>query len=305
VSSAFASDGRSAHSHGSRQRFLRGLRTALREKRGFAAGKLGFSEQVWLQSCAEPDGGTPAERARRAAMRFHACTQAGVFPDSDEYVARCGAAFLQSLGHMDFVAAHTSPLVEHVVARLGLRPHLVGFNDLEPNRSIPYEPADCYLPDLQDLRVLIVTTPADLLVERAVPETFAAVWRSTGCPWFYPASLEALSFTSVFDPSVREKFGSSLELESSICGELCTRDFDVALVGASSMGVPIVRQVKEMGKVGLSLGGHLQVLFGVQGRRWRDDPAWQRSYWNDSWVDMPTDTYPRRAGWVVDDGAYW
>lgn len=290
---------------GARQDFLGALRNALSEKSGFAAGKLGFSEQVWLQSCAEPDREIRSAQARRAAMRFHACTQAGVFPDSDEFVTQCGSAFMTSLAQMDFLAAHHSPLVDRVLERLDRRPSVIGFNDLEPNRSLPYEPMDCYLPDLQDRRVLIITTPADLLVQRAIPDIFTAVWKSTGCPWFYPASVEALSFTSVFDPSVREKFDSSLELESSICRDLARRDFDIALVGASAMGIPIVRHVKEMGKVGLSLGGHLQVLFGVQGRRWRDDPDWQRDYWNPSWLDMPTETYPRRGGWVVDDGAYW
>lgn len=288
-----------------RQDFLGGLRLALSEKRGFAAGKLGFSEQVWLQSCAERDGEIRSVKARRAVMRFHACTQAGVFPDSDEFVTHCGSAFMQSLAQMDFLAAHHSPLVDRVLARLDRQPSVIGFNDLEPNRSLPYDAMDCYLPNLQDRRVLIITTPADLLVQRATPEVFTAVWKSTGCPWFRPASVEALSFTSVFDPTVSERFDSSLELESSICSDVATRDFDIALVGASAMGIPIVRRVKEMGKVGLSLGGHLQVLFGVQGRRWRDDQAWQRAYWNNSWVDMPTDVYPRRRGWVVDDGAYW
>lgn len=291
----------------SRNAFLGALRTAVCENKGFAAGKLGYSEQVWIASNtdAPSTGEAKFERAKRASARFHACMQIGVFPNSDEYLSSSARSFRHSLSGIDFLAVHESPLVEDVVGSLTHKPHLIGFNELEPNREIPYRAEDCYLPSLRNQRVLIITSPADLLVQRANVDTFTAVWRKTGCPWFYPRSVDGLAFTSLFDPDVRQDFDSSLEVLAHICDEIAMREFDVAIVGAGSLGIPIVHHVKQLGKIGLSLGGHLQVLFGVQGKRWREDAQWQRSYGNEAWIDMPSQAHPRGKDWLADGGAYW
>lgn len=287
--------------------FLDSLRSALEDRQGFAAGKLGYSEQVWLasrdQSAATVD--SRLQRAMKASARFHACHQIGVFPDSEEYLDHCASSFATSMAELDFLAVHESPLVERIARQNPRGPRLIGFNDLEPNRNRPYDSADCYLPDLRDRRVLLITSPAELLAARATPEIFTAVWSSTGCPWFSPMSVTGLPFTSLFDPRAREDFTTSLDVLSRVCEEVSAIDFDVALVGGGSLGIPIVHRVKQLGKVGISLGGHLQVLFGVQGRRWREDPQWQHDYWNEAWIDMPSEVHPKGARWLADDGAYW
>jgi len=302
-----ASSDKASPGWSNRAAFLDSLRTAIASGRGFAAGKLGFSEQVWLASqCGpSPEGDPRLDRAMRASARFHACRQIGVFPDSDEYLKRCATSFASSMAELDFLAVHESPLVDLVVRPSASGPWLIGFNDLEPNRSAPYNGSDCYLPALRDLRVLLITSPAMLLAERATPETFAAVWERTGCPWFWPKSVTGLPFTSLFDSRVREEFSSSLEVLDRISENVSSLEFDVALVGAGSLGVPIVERVKRMGKVGISLGGHLQVLFGVQGRRWREDVQWQQAYWTPAWIDMPANVHSGGVRWLADDGAYW
>lgn len=290
-----------------RGHFLRSLRMALDGRQGFAAGKLGYSEQVWLasrhQGAALPE--PKLQRATRASARFHACHQIGVFPEDEKYLDRCASAFAASMSELDFLAVHDSPLVKRIAGQSARGPRVLGFNDLEPNRSRPYDAADCYLPDLHDRHLLLITSPAELLAARATPEIFTAVWSSTGCPWFSPTSVTGLSFTSLFDPKVRESFASSLDVLSRVCEELAAIDFDVALIGAGSLGIPLAHHVKQLGRVGISLGGHLQVLFGVQGKRWREDSQWQQDYWNEAWIDMPSDVHPRGARWLADDGAYW
>lgn len=290
-----------------RRDFLRAIRHAIAEERGFAAGKLGYSEQVWLASNA---GQAPADeprldRAQRASARFHACAQIGVFPDSDEYLASTATAFAASVASLDYLAVHESPLVDRILRALPTAPRAIGFNDLEPNRDTPYRADDCYLPSLCGRRVLIVTSPANLLAQRATAETFTGVWRNTGCPWFAPASVEALAFPSLFDSATRETSPSSVDLLRGICEDMSSRAFDVALIAAGSLGIPLAHHVKALGRVGISLGGHLQVLFGVQGKRWRDDEQWQRDYVNETWIDMPENERIRVKGWVADGGAYW
>jgi len=291
-----------------RSQFLADIRTAIDTRQGFAAGKLGYAEQVWLSSQwsleKHPENHS-FQRAVRASARFHACKQMGAFPSDDQYLDSAVHKLSESVKDMDYLAVHESPLIEGIVDHLELKSKLLDFGGIEPNRDLPYKIEDCYLPFLKDKRILLITTPAELLASRATKETFEATWRNIHCPWFYPASVDFLTFDSLLDDSTHNKYASSLDLLNEICSQISKREFDIAFVGASSLGIPIVDHVKSIGKVGLSLGGHLQVLFGVQGKRWRDDPNWQRAYWNEAWLEMPSEYKPIQKDWTVDDGAYW
>jgi len=59
-----------------------------------------------------------------------------------------------------------------------------------------------------------------------------------------------------------------------------------------------------MGKIGIDLGGHLQVVFGVTGKRWRKRETWRTQVFNDYWIDMPAKYKPKEPD-VCDSGAYW
>lgn len=291
-----------------RDHFLESLRSALHLGVGFAAGKLGYSEQVWWagrHSIAESGANSAFQKAIRASVRFHATMQLGSFPDTDEYLDATGQAFAQSVLGLDFLAVHASSLSNALLSGRCVKPQILDFGDLEPNRDSPYLAVKCYLPDFRGKKVLLVTSPARLLASRANQRDFENTWRSIGCPWFEPHSVEPLAFPSMFDERTHDMFLSSQELLEDIGEQLAQRDFDVALIAASSLGIPIAERVKNLGKIGLSLGGHLQVLFGVQGKRWRENPEWQKTYVNEYWINMPHELRPITSKWLVDDGAYW
>ena len=50
-----------------------------------------------------------------------------------------------------------------------------------------------------------------------------------------------------------------------------TTDYDVVLIGAGAFSLPLVAHAKRRGKVGIHMGGSLQILFGILGKRWRED----------------------------------
>lgn len=52
--------------------------------------------------------------------------------------------------------------------------------------------------------------------------------------------------------------------------ELNKVDFDVAIIGCSSWGLPLTSRIKKMGKIAVTLGGATQLLFGILGQRWLD-----------------------------------
>ena len=60
-----------------------------------------------------------------------------------------------------------------------------------------------------------------------------------------------------------------------------------------------------MNRSAIALGGALQVLFGVGGRRWWNDPHWQEHHITPAWISVPADQVPQVAGGYADGGAYW
>ena len=60
-------------------------------------------------------------------------------------------------------------------------------------------------------------------------------------------------------------------------------DFDVAIIGAGAYGLPLASHVKSIGKQAVHLGGATQMLFGIYGQRWLNDPL-RKPFINEHWV---------------------
>lgn len=290
-----------------REAFVAGLRRAVEEGRGYATGKLGTSEKYWMYY--EVLLATEHDRRRRlayeASLKFHSLMQSGIFPTDLAFLRTFNRAYVEAVRRLDCIGiiANRPDLEDGVIRHYGLSNTLTYYTNQEPDRSVPARDDACYLPSFRDRKLLIVCPFARLLKERATPATFESVWAKTGKRWFAPASVEAVEFPYGFDRETRERFGTALSLQEGIVEEVSRHDFDVALIAAGGLGIPIAAAVKHLGKVGISLGGHLQVLFGVLGKRWRDRPDWRDAYVTDAWIDMPVRYRPRVA--LVDDGAYW
>lgn len=74
--------------------------------------------------------------------------------------------------------------------------------------------------------------------------------------------------------------------------EIEKKEFDMCLIGAGAYGLPLAAHVKRMGKKGIHLGGSLQLLFGIKGKRWenpmqgKSDGVNYLSLFNEHWVRL-------------------
>lgn len=103
-------------------------------------------------------------------------------------------------------------------------------------------------------------------------------------------------FQSHLESSPYECWEEGLE---KLASEVTSKEFDVALIGAGAWSLPLGRRIKQMGKCAIHMGGEMQLLFGIKGKRWED-----RNIYNESWIrpiaeDTPTDVNR------VEDGCYW
>lgn len=287
--------------------FVAAIGDAMAAGAGYAAGKIGFSEQNWLHYPIFRAAGPNVRQLRsyQALRKFHCERQAGIFPADDAFLDRFTDWYGSRLAELDclglFGAAQEKGIVDHY--RLPAR--LIGYESLRPDRSRPGRERPCYLPLFAGRRLLIVSSFAGLLAERANAAVFEAVWANIGKRWFEPASVAALEFPYAYPGSDRGGFATCIDLVDDIARRMESIDFDVALIGAGGLGIPIAATAKRLGRVGLSIGGELQVLFGVRGQRWREDPLWKTRYFNDAWIDMPDRYYPPNKDRLADGGAYW
>lgn len=85
-------------------------------------------------------------------------------------------------------------------------------------------------------------------------------------------------------------------------------DYDICLIGCGAYGFPLAAHAKRKGKKAVHLGGSLQLLFGIKGKRW-EDPNYNKKYnysalMNNFWVKPNSAEVPQNAI-KVEGGCYW
>ena len=84
-------------------------------------------------------------------------------------------------------------------------------------------------------------------------------------------------------------------------------DFDIALVGCGAYGFPLAAHAKKIGKIGFHLGGEVQTLFGITGKRYENSihaEGIYLNYINKHWVRPSKKERPKNFK-QVEDGCYW
>lgn len=80
-------------------------------------------------------------------------------------------------------------------------------------------------------------------------------------------------------------------------------DFDVALISCSFPSFALAAGIKRIGKIGIQMGGDLQILFGIKGKRWDSIPA-IASLYNEFWIRPNAAHSPTDAD-KMDQRCYW
>ena len=94
-------------------------------------------------------------------------------------------------------------------------------------------------------------------------------------------------------------FDSWFEAFDYMAREIEKKDFDIALLGCGAYGFPLAAHIKRMGKIAIHMGGSLQLVFGIKGKRWDNT-----GLYNDFWVSPSDDEKPMNLH-QVEGGCYW
>jgi hypothetical protein len=285
----------------SREEFSATAGDALASGRGFAAAKLGGSERAWLQYpiVSARHSGAPL-KAFEVSLAHRSLRHAGIWPAETGFLSRFADRFAQDLQDVDAIGLFRDavPLEAEILSHHQPPGRPMWFDDQEP----PLDPeAPCWLEHLRGRRVLLVCPFAGVLAERARGDLYERVWERVGKRWFEPASIEHLEFPYGFDPATHERYETALDLLADLAARTDAAEADCVLIAAGGLGLPLAAYVKRTGGTAISLGGHLQVLFGVHGERWLARREWE-SVINDAWIGVPERYRPDPA---LTDENYW
>jgi hypothetical protein len=265
------------------------ISSALRASEPFLAGRLGSVESRLIgEWCFR--GGRFGRLSHRQAHQ-----NAGVFPVSSSGLTSAASQLFSALLQVDLLAQWQSPYQAALIASglLGSQMKRCELTELEPWWSDrPWSLA------LEGKRVLVVH-PFEASISRQYHRRHLIFRGNSVLPNFALLTLKP-PVTLGGETQVYQSWCEALyELVEKI--KVC--DFDVALIGCGAYGLPLGAAVKQMGKPAIHMGGALQLLFGIRGRRWEAMPQYA-ALMNDSWVRPSQDETPLAAN-KVDGGCYW
>ena len=92
-----------------------------------------------------------------------------------------------------------------------------------------------------------------------------------------------------------------------MCEDIKKLDFDIALLGCGGYGLPLCDFIKtKMKKSAIYIGGGLQLMFGVMGKRWEVREDWKKIIKdNDTKFIKPSKEEKCSNYKQIEDGCYW
>jgi hypothetical protein len=265
-----------------------------------SAGKIGETELGVLvkyeQADHDPDEFFDAISCRGPELDLlH--LNAGVFPKEQAVLVDWAETVLVSLSSLDLLGVWFNSGEKEIVGKYAPSATLVDIKGVEP-----YYHESPWTRELAGRRVVAVTPFAGSIAQQWSTRTGADLF--PGDPSVLPRFALRI-VRSPFSAGLRRPSHPSWEAAlTHLKTEVAKEAFDMALIGAGAFSLPLCSFVREeLGGSAVHLGGALQLLFGIKGRRWKDHPMISRLF-NDRWIHPLADETPR-ARWKIDGGAYW
>lgn len=91
-----------------------------------------------------------------------------------------------------------------------------------------------------------------------------------------------------------------------MCNDISKFNFDIALLGCGGYGLPLCYFIKtRLNKSAIYIGGFLQILFGVTGKRWENEEWLKRIKEENIKFIKPNENESIPNSNLIEDGCYW
>ena len=229
-------------------------------------------------------------------LRKQAFFNVGLFPPTDDVLWRAFDEIRRALRDMDVLAVLGGPGEQTLLAREGHNIEVL----CQGGGLDSWDAALSWSAALAGKRVLVIH-PFVETVTSQYENHRAGLWptQPTVLPEFELQTLRMPLSAGLVPPEEADWH----ERLDRMRREMDARNFDVALIGAGGMSLPLAVHAKKLGATGFHMGGSTQLLFGILGRRWDAFPGYRR-FFNDSWT-RPSPAETPAASVDIEGGCYW
>lgn len=227
-----------------------------------------------------------------ATLRYKICYNAGFFPPEAKQLCRFAELMLENVAQIDLLGSwHPGEL--RIRDHLPTNAKAVPITDLEPYYH-PYPWSQI----LSGKKVLVVH-PFTETIKRQYAKRELLFSNPDVLPEFELKTLTAIQSSA----GSKVEFPTWFDALKHMYDEMDRIEFDVAIIGAGAYGFPLAAHAKHTGRKAVHLGGSLQLLFGIRGRRW-DRKAFYQKLYNEHWTRPASEETP--IGYQrVEGGTYW
>ena len=219
----------------------------------------------------------------------------GFFPPTEDMALRFGERMLQDIPLIDVLGSWLPD--ERIFAKELATTRMVELELLNPYFSkVPWTRA------LEGKKVLVIHPFSSTIRSQYAKRSL--IFPNGLLPEFELSTIRAVQSLGG-EPTGFDDWFQALD---SMVAKMEKTDFDICLAGCGAYGLPLAAHAKRMGKKGFHLGGSLQLLFGIRGKRW-DNPDYNPDYnfaelINEHWVKPGTAERPANAD-KVEGACYW
>lgn len=272
------------------------IQSAILEERPLLVGKLGTNEQhllMWHTGTTRP---TPlvGEMPMFYWQTRSCATGAGARPRSKESYHELAEVFLGLLPEIDLLSVFFFGGEYALWRRYAPQARPTWHGVIEP-----FHCAEPWSSALTGKKVMVISPFADTIRGQLDPSVRLRLWPGKNVlPDF---ELVTYRFPYLIDPATPLSWqGVFADAREAIVSHAP----DVVLTGCGALSMPLAHVAKGLGKVGIHLGGTLQLMFGIIGSRYEQNHL--RDFINEAWVrPLPQETPREPVKKAVEDGCYW
>ena len=264
--------------------------------KSFLAGRFGSTELLNMRSF---EFGEMIARKYDKNFHFnHLCEFSGFFPKDIKLLGKFVDLMKDSIRYVDLFAVWFHPFEDYYIKKFMKDVKITYLLDLEP-WSCPENP---WSAALKGKKVLVIHP-----FEETIKSQYARreeIFPGTDIlPEF---ELKTLKAVQTIAGEKDDRFETWFDALDWMYQEALKIDFDVAIIGCGAYGLPLAAKLKESGKQAIHLAGATQLLFGIKGKRWEENTAFEyvQKFFNDSWV-YPSKNDTVKNGDNVEGGCYW
>lgn len=222
---------------------------------------------------------------------------AGVFPQTEQSRLDFIAEIVNCLPDIDCLA-WWSPFNKDFEGRF-IKKYSPNCTLIESQSLEPYYSGIPWTDSLKNKKVLVISPFIDTIKQQYKIKN--ALWADNRVL----PDFELLTLKHPHSPGIEKesKYTTWSDLLEDIKVQMDKIQYDVALIGTGASSLPLATHAKRCGKKAIHLGGPLQILFGIKGKRW-DSGNIGKFFYNENWVRPKTIEIPFDFK-TIEDGCYW